>query len=52
VRETFFFDLERQYIEGLLRATDGRIGEAAKRAGLQERSLYEKMKQFGLRRHF
>jgi DNA-binding NtrC family response regulator len=34
----------------LLRATGGRIGEAAKRAGIQERSLYEKMKQFGLRK--
>jgi DNA-binding NtrC family response regulator len=50
VRESFFSDLERQYIEGLLRATGGRIGEAAKRAGLQERSLYEKMKQFSLRK--
>jgi DNA-binding NtrC family response regulator len=50
VRDAFFSDLERQYIEGLLRATGGRIGEAAKRAGLQERSLYEKMKQFGLRK--
>ena len=50
VREAFFSDLERQYIEGLLLATGGRIGEAAKRAGLQERSLYEKMKQFGLRK--
>jgi DNA-binding NtrC family response regulator len=50
VREAFLSDLERQYIEGLLIATRGRIGEAAKRAGLQERSLYEKMKQFGLRK--
>jgi DNA-binding NtrC family response regulator len=50
VRETFFSDLERQYIEGLLRATSDRIGDAAQRAGLQERSLYEKMKQFGLRK--
>jgi len=31
-------------------ATGGRIGEAAGRAGIQERSLYEKMKQFGLRK--
>jgi len=50
VREEFFSDLERQYVEGLLRATGGRIGDAAKRSGLQERSLYEKMKQFGLRK--
>ena len=50
VREAFLSDLERQYVEGLLRATGGRIGEAAKRAGIRERSLYEKMKQFGLRK--
>ena len=50
VREALLSDLERQYIEGLLIATRGRIGEAAKRAGLQERSLYEKMKRFGLRK--
>ncbi len=50
VREAFVTDLERQYIAGLLTATSGRIGEAAKRAGLQERSLYEKMKEFGLRK--
>jgi DNA-binding NtrC family response regulator len=50
VRDAFLSDLEQQYIEGLLLATGGRIGEAAKRAGLQERSLYEKMKQFGLRK--
>jgi len=50
VRETFLSDLERQYIEGLLIATRGRIGEAAKRAGIQERSLYEKMKKLDLRK--
>lgn len=50
VREAFLTDLERQYIEGLLIATHGRIGQAARRAGIQERSLYEKMKQFGLRK--
>ncbi|MGD1002670.1 MAG: sigma-54 dependent transcriptional regulator [Candidatus Brocadiia bacterium] len=49
-RDAFLSDLERQYIEGVLLATGGRIGEAAKRAGIQERSLYEKMKQFGLRK--
>jgi DNA-binding NtrC family response regulator len=50
VREAFVSDLERQYVEELLLATGGRIGEAAKRAGLRERSLYEKMKQLGLRK--
>jgi len=50
VREKFFSDLERQYLEGLLIATGGRIGETAKRAGLREHSIYEKMKKFGLRK--
>jgi DNA-binding NtrC family response regulator len=50
VRTEFLFDLERQYIEGLLIVTNGRIGEVAKRAEIQERSLYEKMKRFGLRK--
>ena len=50
VRESFLSDLERQYIEGVLASARGRIGEAAKRAGIQERSLYEKMKQLGLRK--
>ncbi|HTL53868.1 MAG TPA: sigma-54 dependent transcriptional regulator [Planctomycetota bacterium] len=50
MRSLFIFDLERQYIEGLLMATRGRVGEAAKRAGLPERSLYEKMQLYNLRK--
>jgi DNA-binding NtrC family response regulator len=50
VREALLPDLERQYFSGLLRATGGRVGEAAKQAGIQERSLYEKMKKLGLRK--
>jgi DNA-binding NtrC family response regulator len=50
VREVFVADLERQYFSGLLRATRGRIGEAAGRAGINQRSLYEKMKKLGLRK--
>ena len=50
VREAFLPDLERQYFCGLLRTTGGRVGEAAKRAGIQERSLYEKMQKLGLRK--
>jgi DNA-binding NtrC family response regulator len=50
MREAFLADLERQYFSGLLRATRGRIGETAKRAGIHERSLYEKMKKLGLRK--
>ena len=50
VREGCLADLEQQYIEGLLVATRGRIGETAKRAGIQQRSLYSIMKRFGLRK--
>ncbi|HAK96164.1 MAG TPA: sigma-54-dependent Fis family transcriptional regulator [Planctomycetes bacterium] len=48
VRAAFLSEMERQYVEGLLRATGGRVGRAATRAGIHARSLYEKMKQFGL----
>jgi DNA-binding NtrC family response regulator len=48
VRKEFLSGFEKQYISGLLLATEGRIGEAAQRAGIRERSLYDKMKQHGL----
>jgi DNA-binding NtrC family response regulator len=41
---------ERAYLSGQLQATSGRIGETARRAGLDPRSLYEKMKELGLRK--
>ena len=41
---------ERTYLSGLLRLTNGRVGEAAKRAGIQTRSLFDKMKRLGLRK--
>ena len=50
VREAFIENLERRYLEGLLRETCGRIGETARRAGIKERSLYDKMKRHGLRK--
>jgi DNA-binding NtrC family response regulator len=50
MRKLFLIDLERQYIEGLLSATHGRINAAAKRADVPERSLYQKMHQFGLQK--
>jgi two-component system response regulator AtoC len=50
VRDALLTDLERQYLSGLLRATRGRIGEAAGMAGVNARSLYEKMKKLGLRK--
>ncbi len=41
---------EKHYLEALLRETNGRIGETARRAGIQPRSLFEKMKQLGLQK--
>ena len=43
-------DFERAYLSKLLKMTGGRVGETAKRAGILPRSLYDKMKQYGLRK--
>ncbi|HEX4954291.1 MAG TPA: sigma-54 dependent transcriptional regulator [Thermoanaerobaculia bacterium] len=43
-------DLERSYLSEQLRVTQGRIGETARRAGLDPRSLYDKMRELGLRK--
>jgi DNA-binding NtrC family response regulator len=42
--------LEARYVAGLLRRTRGRIGETAKLAGMEPRSVYEKMRRHGLRK--
>lgn len=49
-REKLLTEFERAYLAGLLEATGGKIGETAKRAGIQPRSLFEKMKRLGLRK--
>lgn len=41
---------ERTYLDHLLRTTRGRVGEAAERAGIQPRSLFDKMREHGLRK--
>jgi DNA-binding NtrC family response regulator len=41
---------EKHYLGALLRETNGRIGETARRAGIQPRSLFDKMKQLGLQK--
>jgi two-component system response regulator AtoC len=41
---------ERAYAKRLLEATKGRIGETAKRAGINQRHLYDLMKRHGLRK--
>jgi DNA-binding NtrC family response regulator len=43
-------EFECAYLARLLQLTRGRIGETARRAGIQPRSLYDKMKQYGLRK--
>jgi DNA-binding NtrC family response regulator len=50
VREQLLLAGERAYLIGLLRATSGRIGASARRAGMSERALFEKMKRHGLRK--
>ena len=50
VREELLAAGERAYLTGLLRACGGRIGDCARRAGIAERSLFEKMKRHGLRK--
>ncbi|MCR9164450.1 MAG: sigma-54 interaction domain-containing protein [Nannocystaceae bacterium] len=40
--------LERQYIEACLRENEGRIGQAAERAGISRRTLLRKLKSHGI----
>ena len=49
-RQKLLTEFERAYLAGLLEETGGKIGETAKRAGIQPRSLFEKMKRLGLRK--
>ncbi len=48
VRREVVAELERRYLAEQLAATGGRVGEAARRAGLDPRSLYGKMRRLGL----
>ena len=48
LRDSMAADLERVYLAAMLHETNGRIGETAERAGLDPRSLFDKMKQYGL----
>jgi len=47
-RRTVVADFESRYLTALLKATGGRIGETAKLAGINQRSLYDLMKKHGL----
>ncbi|MCZ7644460.1 MAG: sigma-54 dependent transcriptional regulator [Planctomycetota bacterium] len=50
VRQLIVEHYERAYLAGLLREERGRIGATAARAGIEPRSLYEKMRHYGLRK--
>jgi len=41
---------EREYLQRLLKAHRGKVGEVARAAGMADRNLYDKMKQYGLLR--
>lgn len=42
--------VERAYLTELLRSVNGRVAEAARRAEVDPRSLYERMRRYGLRK--
>ena len=50
VRQVVVDQVERAYLAGLLQETRGRIAETARRAGMQPRSLFEKMRRHKLRK--
>jgi len=50
VRDDLVKGFERAYLCRLLELTKGRVGETAQRAGLQPRSLFSKMRAYGLRK--
>ena len=50
VRQTVLQQVEREYLEGVLKLAGGRMSQAAQRAGMDPRSLYEKLKRHGLRK--
>jgi len=50
IRREVVEDLERSYLAAMLHQTAGRVGETARRAGMEPRSLYDKMKRYQLRK--
>ena len=48
VRRQVVGDIEKAYLEEHLRQAGGKIGETAKKAGIELRSLYDKMRRYGL----
>lgn len=50
VRRAVLDRLERDYLAHLLKSTRGRIAEAARKAGMGPRSLFDKIRKHGLRK--
>jgi DNA-binding NtrC family response regulator len=50
VRDEIVERVEKAYLAGLLERTGGRVGEAAERAGISTRSMYDRMRRFGLQK--
>lgn len=49
-RQAVVTEFEKAYLSRLLQLTGGRVGETARRAGIEPRSLFEKMRRYGLRK--
>jgi len=47
-RNQILDQFEREYLVRLLRATGGRVGKAAAKAKIDSRTLFDKMKRYGL----
>jgi DNA-binding NtrC family response regulator len=50
VKNEVLDQIEKLYISMILKETEGRVGQAAKRSGIHSRGLYNKMKRFGMRK--
>lgn len=50
VRREVLDRFETAYLTGLLQETNGRVEKTAQRAGIQSRSLFDKMKRLGLKK--
>ena len=48
LRDSMVAELERVYLTALLAETGGQIGQTANRAGMEPRSLYDKMRRYNL----
>ncbi len=48
VKTVLITQVEKTYLEMVLKKTRGRVGEAARKAGIHPRGLYEKMKKLGI----